>query len=100
MYCGSQYIGPCQREEEYGVAYVVPVSLSLLQGCALELEASQPSAALFGVFGKRKLTLVVVPRAEEVNRFAVARRAEREIKLNGCHCEVFFCSDSFRGRLD
>lgn len=43
---------------------VVPVSLTLFQRSALELEASDPSAALLGVLGERKLTLVVVPRAE------------------------------------
>jgi hypothetical protein len=40
---------------------VVPVPLSLLQRSALEFEASQPSTALLGVLGERKLSRVVVP---------------------------------------
>jgi len=65
---------------------VVPVPLSLSQGSALEFEASQPPTALLGVFGERKLSRVVVPRAEKVDRLAVAGGAEREVELDSCHC--------------
>ena len=41
--------------------YVVPVPLSLLQHVSLEFETAQPSAALLGVLGERKLSGIVVP---------------------------------------
>jgi len=44
-----------------GEVYVVPVSLTLLQGSAWELEGSDPSSCLLGVLGERKLALVAVP---------------------------------------
>jgi hypothetical protein len=43
---------------------VVPVPLALLQRVPLELEASQPSAALLWILGQWKLACVIVPRAE------------------------------------
>jgi hypothetical protein len=64
---------------------VVPVPLALLQGGALELEASQPAAALLGVLGEGKLARVVVPRAEQVDRLAVAGSAESEVELDSGH---------------
>lgn len=76
-------------ESGKGQAYVVPVSLALLQCCALEFEASQPTAALLGVLGERELTLVVIPRAKKMYCLAVAGCAEREVELDGCHFEVF-----------
>jgi hypothetical protein len=68
--------------------YVVPVTLSLLQGLSLELEASDPATGLLGVLGKRKLTLVAVPGAEQVHGLAVGGSAESEVKLDSGHCDV------------
>lgn len=66
---------------------VVPVPLALLERAALELEASQPAAALLGVLGERKLTGIVVPRTEQVHGLAVAGCAKSEVELDSCHCE-------------
>jgi hypothetical protein len=66
---------------------VVPVALALFERAVLEFEAAEPSAALFGVFGQRQLAGIVVPRAEEVDRFAVGRCAEGEVELDCCHFE-------------
>ena len=68
--------------------YVVPVSLSLLQGRALELEASHPATGLLGVLGKRKLTLIAIPGAEQVHGLAVGGSAESEVELDSGHCKV------------
>jgi hypothetical protein len=54
----------------------------------LELEASDPSTGLLGVLGKRKLTLVTVPGAEQVHGLAVGGSAESEVKLDSGHCDV------------
>lgn len=64
---------------------VVPVPLALFESAVLKLEASLPAAALLGVFGERQLPGVVVPGAEEMHCFAVGRRAESEVELNGGH---------------
>jgi len=68
---------------------VVPVALALLEGLALELEASGPSSDLLGVLGKGKLSGVVVPRAEKVDGLAVVGSAESEVKLDSGHCDSF-----------
>jgi len=73
---------------------IVPVSLTLFQRSALELEASDPSTALLGVLGERELTLVVVPRAEQVHGLAVGGSAESEVKLNSGHCDGLFDSET------
>jgi hypothetical protein len=40
---------------------VVPVALALFERAVLEFEATEPPAALLGVFGQRQLAGVVVP---------------------------------------
>jgi hypothetical protein len=67
---------------------IVPIPLTLFERAVLELEAAEPSAALFGVFGQWKLACVVVPWAEEVDRFAIGRCAEGEVELDCCHFDV------------
>jgi hypothetical protein len=64
---------------------VVPVSLALLESGALELEVSDPSTGFLGVLGERELPGVVVPRAEQVDRLAVAGSAESEVELDSGH---------------
>jgi hypothetical protein len=54
---------------------IVPVSLALLQRIPLELEASQPPAALLGILGERKLSCIVIPRTEEMHGLAPGRCA-------------------------
>jgi hypothetical protein len=51
---------------------IVPVPLALLQSIPLKLERSYPSTALLGVLGQRKLTCIIIPRAEEMHRLAAA----------------------------
>lgn len=69
---------------------VVPVSLALLQGVALEAEGALPATSLAGVLGQRELAIVVVPGAEEMDGLAVGGGAEGEVKLNSCHFEFVF----------
>lgn len=66
---------------------VVPVALTLLESCALELEAADPAAALLGVLGERELALISVPGAEKVDGLAVGGSAEGEVELDGGHCD-------------
>lgn len=75
---------------------VVPVSLTLFQRGALELEASDPSTALLGVLGERELALVVIPRAEEVHCLASCRSAECEVELDRGHCVGLSIRRTFR----
>jgi len=65
---------------------IVPIPLALLQSSTRKLEASQPSTALLRVLGKRKLSGIVVPRAKQVYRLAVAGCAKRKVKLDCGHC--------------
>jgi hypothetical protein len=67
---------------------VVPVSLTSLEHRALELECSLPCAGLGGVLvlSKRKLASVIVPRTEKMYGLNTGGCAQRERKLNGCHC--------------
>jgi hypothetical protein len=74
---------------------VVPVSLTLLQGSALEFEAADPSAVLLGVLGKGKLSGVVVPGAEQVHGLAVVGSAESEVELDSGHCGDLWISKVF-----
>lgn len=69
---------------------VVPVSLTLLESGALELEGADPSTGLLGVLGEGKLTLVAVPGAEKVDGLAVVGSAESEVELDSGHFEVLF----------
>lgn len=80
-----------------GTTYVIPVSRARLQCRALKSEGALPAALFRRVLGKRKLTLVAIPRANEVDRLAVGRGPECEVQLYGCHycdmsgyCSVFF----------
>ena len=66
---------------------VVPVALALLEGGALEAESALPSTGLGSILRKRKLTIVVVPRAEKVDSLAVGGGAEGEVQLDRCHFE-------------
>lgn len=66
---------------------VVPVALALLESSTLEAEGTLPATGLGSVLGKRKLTVVVVPGAEEVDGLAVGGSAESEVKLDGGHCD-------------
>lgn len=67
---------------------VVPVSLSRLESCALKSEGSLECTRFGGrlVLGERKLTGIVVPRAEKVYGLDAGRCSQRERELNGCHC--------------
>jgi hypothetical protein len=40
---------------------IVPIPLTLLQRVVLELETSQPTAALLRVLGERKLPGIIIP---------------------------------------
>lgn len=64
---------------------VIPVSLALLEGHALEAESTLPPASLGRVLGKRELAGVVVPGTEQVDGLAVGGGAEGEVELNSCH---------------
>jgi len=64
---------------------VVPVSLTLLQGCTLEPESSLPATGLSRVLVQRKLSIVVVPRSKKMDCLAVRRSAECEVELDCCH---------------
>jgi hypothetical protein len=64
---------------------VVPVSLTLLHGATLEAEGTVPWSGLGGNLGKRKLSLVVVPGAEQMNGLAASGGAESEVKLDSGH---------------
>lgn len=64
---------------------VIPVSLALLEGRALETECAFPSAGLGCVLGKRQLSIVIVPRAKQMDRLAVCRRTKGEVELNCGH---------------
>jgi hypothetical protein len=68
---------------------VVPVALALLQGLALEAESALPATSLVGIFGERKLAVVVVPGAEQVDGLAVGGSAESEVELDGRHYDLF-----------
>jgi hypothetical protein len=72
---------------------VVPVSLARLQGGGLEAESTLPGTRLGGglVLGKRKLTLVTVPGAEEMDSLDAGGDAERERQLSGGHFELVEC---------
>lgn len=67
---------------------VVPVSLTLLESGALELELTDPAAGLLGVLGKRKLALIAVPGTEKMDGLAARGGAEREVELDSGHCEI------------
>ena len=66
---------------------VVPVSLARLESGGLEAESALPGTRLGGglVLGKRKLTLVAVPGAEEMDGLDAGGDAERERQLSGGH---------------
>jgi len=67
---------------------IVPVSLALLEGLALEAEGAFPAAYFHRVLGKRELAIVVVPGAEQMDGLDVGRGTESEVKLNGGHYVV------------
>jgi len=64
---------------------VVPVALALFER-TLETEATLPATGLGCILRKRKLAVVVVPGAEEVDGLAVRGSAESEVKLDSGHC--------------
>jgi len=77
---------------------VVPVALALLEGLSLEAESALPATRLGRVLGERELTVVVVPRSEEMDSLAVGRSAEREVELDSGHFDInFFRGDLFLG---
>jgi hypothetical protein len=67
---------------------VIPVSLARLEGRALEAERPFPGTRFRRrlVFRKRKLTGVVVPRAEKMDGLDAGGCAQSERELNGGHC--------------
>ena len=69
---------------------VVPVALARLQGRAGEAESALPRAGLGRglVLGEGKLSGVVVPRAEEMDRLDAGGDAKRERELSGRHFEL------------
>jgi len=65
---------------------VVPVALALLKGPAGEAESAVPvGLGRGGIARKRKLSLVVVPRPEQVDGLALRGSAEVEAKLESSH---------------
>lgn len=85
---GGEFAGGVMADVVAVDDVVVPVSLTLLESGALELELTDPAAGLLGVLGKRKLTLIVVPGAEKMDGLAAGGGAEREVELDSGHCEV------------
>lgn len=71
------------------MTYVIPVSLTLLQRVARELERAAPGAGLgrAAVFGQGQLAAVVVPVAEQMDGLTTGGGAEREGKLDCGHIE-------------
>lgn len=65
---------------------VIPVATTELQHGSLEAELAQPGTGL--VFSRqRKLTRVVVPRADQVDGLDVGRGSQGKLELNGGHYE-------------
>jgi len=61
---------------------VVPISMARHKCRSLEPEGAFPTALLSRVFRKRKLALVIIPRAQQMNGLYVRGRAKSEIHLN------------------
>ena len=64
---------------------VVPVALALLECLTLEAESAFPATRLGRVLGKWKLTIVVVPGAEQVDSLDIGGSTEGEVKLDSGH---------------
>jgi hypothetical protein len=89
--CGGLGGGRLSRVVGYMIAIndvVIPVSLSRLEGSTLESERAFPGSRLGRglVLGKRKLAGVIVPRTEKMYGLDARGCAQRERKLNSCHC--------------
>jgi hypothetical protein len=69
---------------------VVPVPLTLLDQRALEAEGTLKATRLGCVFGKGKLSCIIVPRAKKMDCFAVRRGAKTEVQLNRRHYRYIF----------
>ena len=85
MYCGRVSLRMIRVSGR--VTYVVPVAATQLQHGGLEAELANPCAWLAVIPGKRDLTGVVVPGADQVDGLDIGGGAKRELELNSRHVE-------------